>query len=146
MYDYKAASSKGHKDIEEGLSFQLPIYIHGARKILEEKAEEFGIPRENIEWVGSAFYHLKDGKRSNCLWNKKYGRSMGFTRSSRGWYDGDEGLNSLMERVEGYIKEYMSRMESGEYIVDPKRCNSYCPYRPVCRYDRLRIDGKKGGQ
>lgn len=146
VYDYKAGSSKGYRDIEEGLSFQLPVYIHGARSILREKAEELGIPPEKIEWVGAAFYHLKDGRRSSCLWNKKYGKCMGFTRSGRGWYDGEEELEQLMEKVLGYIGDYLERMKRGEYLVAPKRCNSYCPYKTACRYDRLRIEAKKGGE
>ena len=59
----------------------------------------------------------------------------------------DDDWQTIRTQVVAKIWEFLDRMRTGDFRVDPserlKTCR-FCDYRAVSRYDRDRIERKKG--
>lgn len=159
IIDYKTGSSTLRKaDILCGRSLQLPIYLQIASKLLDKKGKtglesaaglyhkvrlnectvELGLAKTSLNETAFKTY------RSNN-WKKAY--------SSEQLLD-DENFDSILERVNGYIRQfvdsiaegifpiitrvdtYVNSKEEGEEPITPKNPTkpcSYCNYKRLCR-------------
>lgn len=131
VIDYKTgAANPSYKDITSGISFQLPVYI---------RCIETCFP--GMQGIAGSYYIVKrDGELAKkiVLGDKNYmdlfeplGRSHGIN---------DEYQTVLSSSLNA-IKKCIQNMRRGIFhpTVLPGRCPSYCDYKTVCRYDRLRI-------
>lgn len=160
IIDYKTGSSiPSIRNIQEGRALQVPIYLQLVKKLLKEK--EIG------EFNPSAgLYHkirldeckveLGIGKTTNNgVTYQVYGTNKWYTSGSRsGQLLDDNVFESTLERITGYIQQYVynisegvfpiitrvdsyeDSLEEGDRPIKPKDptapCN-YCNYLRICR-------------
>lgn len=119
LYDYKTSSYGIRKivDMMNGVSFQLPVYI-----IAEENKNIIAGGYINISKGEVSIELLKEDEKA--VFNKKTGK----------YILNDEEWNSLMEHIKGEMKEYIQKIYDGDFSINPKECDSYCPYGEICRY------------
>ena len=136
-YDYKLSTGSSRGDIVSGRSLQLPIYLEALEKLI--------LPDHPI--AGGGYYVIRGAQDR---------RNKGLYRASQLDYLRLRAKNSVFTdeewgRVRGEVVkriwEFLDGMRAGRFDVDPserlKTCR-FCDYSAVCRYDRDRIDRKKG--
>jgi ATP-dependent helicase/DNAse subunit B len=136
-YDYKLSTGSSRSDIVSGRSLQLPIYLEALEKLI--------LPDRPI--AGGGYYVIRGAQDR---------RNKGLYRASQLDYlhlraknsvFTDEDWQRIRSEVVKRIWEFLDGMRAGRFDVDPserlKTCR-FCDYSAVCRYDRDRIDRKKG--
>jgi len=136
-YDYKLSTGSSRSDIVSGRSLQLPIYLEALEKLI--------LPDHPI--AGGGYYVIRGAQDR---------RNKGLYRASQLEYlrlraknsvFTDEDWQRIRSEVVKRIWEFLDGMRAGRFDVDPserlKTCR-FCDYSAVCRYDRDRIDRKKG--
>ena len=136
-YDYKLSTGSSRYDITSGRSMQLPIYLEALEKLI--------LPDHPI--AGGGYYIIRGAQDR---------RNKGIYRASQLDYlrlraknsvFSDEDWQTIRTQVVAKIWEFLDRMRAGDFRVDPserlKTCR-FCDYRAVSRYDRDRIERKKG--
>ena len=136
-YDYKLSTGSSRGDIVSGRSLQLPIYLEALEKLI--------LPDHPI--AGGGYYVIRGAQDR---------RNKGLYRASQLEYlrlraknsvFTDEDWQRIRNEVVARIWEFLDGMRAGRFDVDPserlKTCR-FCDYSAVCRYDRDRIDRKKG--
>ncbi len=120
LYDYKSSvyGIKKVKDIVEGVSFQLPIYIMAQYEMDITAAGYINISK------GEVSFELVKEEEKNMV-NKRRGQAI-LNREDR---------KELMNTVVEYIQEYTNKIQEGDFSIDPKECDEYCIYKDVCRYE-----------
>lgn len=129
LYDYKNSSFGKNtiKDIEKGLSFQLPVYI--LSQINKDR-----------DVIGAGYIVIKDGEASieiikdedKKLLNKRKGKTV----------LNDENWKALLEHVKNEVFDYIEKISNGEFRLKPILCDSFCQYSTICRYNAERISRK----
>ncbi|WP_416198281.1 MAG: DNA helicase [Sporanaerobacter sp.] len=119
LYDYKTSSYGIRKisDMMNGVSFQLPVYImaEGDKNIIAGGYINISKAEVSIEL-------LKEDEKA--VFKKKTGK----------YILNDEEWNGLMEHIKGEMKEYIQKIYDGDFSINPKECDLYCPYGEICRY------------
>jgi ATP-dependent helicase/DNAse subunit B len=137
-YDYKLSTGSTKDDIKSGRSLQLPIYLEALERLL--------LPRQRI--AGGGYYVIRGGNER---------RNKGLHRASSLQYSkihpkansvlSDDEWQQIRADVIAKIWDFLDHMRAGEFSVNPsekeKTCR-FCDFAAVCRYDRFRIDGKRG--
>lgn len=131
VVDYKSKGTKPMpKAIENGVDFQLPVYLRAVEQALFEGTGEM---------VGAAYYSIeKVDRTSSALVKASYMEALGMGKK-RNKLD-DEQWQDLLTHAEKTLALYRGQMADGHFPVvphDPAVC-SFCEYRKVCRYDRIR--------
>ncbi len=111
IVDYKSGSSADTmKEVREGLSFQLPLYLMAA--------EELILPEySSLE----AFYLMVTSRRKE-----------GVIKAGEG-----EEWRELRGKVRKWVSQYGEEVLSGRFPSTPRnrrRCPRGCPYRAICRF------------
>ena len=150
VYDYKTSGTPDLKAIREGTEFQLPLYIVAAQKCLS--AEVGGAPAETedlsaevalSEPVGGAYYSIRDLDRNAGIWKAEYRDWTGISKQAKSNLDG-EVWEAVFSGTEDYLWTYAGRIRAGRFPVAPKvKCPEYCHFRPICRFDRRRLNRKE---
>lgn len=159
VIDYKTGSSTIRmQDILEGRSIQIPIYLQVVQKLLEQKGKtgleptaglyhkirldefkvELGVGIEDYNDVAFRFFNGTEWKE--------------FSKS--GQLLSDEQFNSRLNRVSGYVQQYVECISTGIFPIitrvdtyvdsieegeapltpkDPTKPCSYCAYTRICR-------------
>lgn len=130
VVDYKTRSTKPMpKALENGLDFQLPVYLKAAQQALfQDKGEP----------VGAAYFSIEKADRTtSALIREEYHNDLGMGKKRK---ITDEQWEHLMQHTEQTLEHYRSQMASGHFPVLPNDENlcQYCDYKRICRYDRLR--------
>ena len=160
IIDYKTGSSTPSiQNIQEGRALQVPIYLQLVKKILEEN--------EGREFIPSAgLYHkirldecevkLGIGKSShNGDTYQVYGNNKWYSSGSgSGQLLDDVEFESVIDRVTGYVQQYVEDISNGVFPIitkvgsysnslenqdrpikpkDPTAPCSYCNYKRICR-------------
>lgn len=136
-YDYKLSTGSSKEDIKTGRSLQLPIYLEALEKLI--------FPDQPV--AGGGYYVIRGGSER---------RNKGLHRSSVAGYSGistragsvisDDEWRQIRAEVTTKIWDFLDRMRSGHFAVDPsekKKTCRFCDFAAVCRYDRYRIERKK---
>jgi ATP-dependent helicase/DNAse subunit B len=113
VMDYKTgreAPSRG--DIEEGVEFQVPLYLLAAQRLFFPHLR----PREGY------YLKLEPVRRSGRV----AAEGAPSAAKSLSW-------ETLLPKVEESLKAYSSSIRAGEFPVSPRSCSPACPYRPICR-------------
>jgi ATP-dependent helicase/nuclease subunit B len=134
VVDYKTKHAKPMpKAIEQGIDFQLPVYV----KAVEQALFADGTP------VGAAYFSIEKGDRtSSALVKEEFLEALGMGKK-RTKLD-DESWEELFLLTEQTLSRYREQMASGVFAVLPsdEAVCAHCEYRRVCRYDRLRALGR----
>jgi ATP-dependent helicase/DNAse subunit B len=139
--DYKTSKGASHKEIENGLSLQLPLYLRIAEDILR-----LHIGSE-LEGVG-AFYHKLTGKeagKEQVLLVKEYAEAVfeNLGKRTKGIKTKEE-LEAIIETTIRYANDYIDGMTRGEFPLvreDGTSACTYCDYKRACRIYEARENG-----
>lgn len=128
VIDYKTGSRQiSGNQIRTGLALQLPLYILAVQRLL--------LP--GYEPIGGLYYQLSDMTiKDGLLHAGRYAESLADSieigpRSSSlvpasKW---DETFLAIEEAVRSVVSE----IRKGIFPSEPEPCESYCPYRDICR-------------
>jgi ATP-dependent helicase/nuclease subunit B len=123
VIDYKTGGAPGPRAMQEGTSFQLPVYLWALQELLT--AEERGGSQQ-------AFFLPI--------------RRPGFTaRLSSTDTQGNPNpkFDAALDRAAEYIRRFIDAMRRGLYPVYPRSgCSGLCDYAGLCRYTEWRIQRK----
>ncbi|HQJ75477.1 MAG TPA: PD-(D/E)XK nuclease family protein, partial [Bacteroidota bacterium] len=129
IFDYKTGKYlPGLKDITEGISLQLPIYILCIKKIFENTSHYEIIP------AGGVYYSLNESPEIiPGIFNINYFNN---TRSKKVMEESE--YSSVLNKSVEFIKEYINDISSGKFgYPKPERdldsiCR-FCNYVTICR-------------
>ncbi|WP_425448501.1 PD-(D/E)XK nuclease family protein [Dethiothermospora halolimnae] len=129
VYDYKHSSygRKSIKDITNGTSLQLPVYIMSQ---MDKKREV----------IAGGYLIIKDGNNHIELIKKEKKSYVGKSRGNGILTDGD--WDKLLEEVKTKIGNYVDGIYKGRFALNPVVCDDYCPLKNMCRYNQERINRK----
>ena len=136
-YDYKLSKGALKKDIYEGRTLQIPIYL--------EALEQIFFPGQAI--AGGGYYTLRGGseRRNTGMYRKEFNDEYLGLGAKNSIFSEHEWQQFRAE-VTARIWEFLDRMRAGQFTVEPsegyKTCK-FCDYVAVCRYEKYRIDRKK---
>ncbi|OGW92116.1 MAG: hypothetical protein A3D28_03425 [Omnitrophica bacterium RIFCSPHIGHO2_02_FULL_63_14] len=120
VIDYKRSGRKLNKDLEAGLEFQLPVYVLAARRLLGldvHAAEHRVLRKKEVNHFASVAA------------KELYGRHK--LRS-------EADFERLLALAEENIRRQAERIRQGDISVKSRSC-AYCPYAPVCRFEKWRL-------
>lgn len=117
IIDYKSGGAYGVKDMLQGTSLQMPIYLMSQRE-KEPLAGQYGL-------INKAEYKLGAGLKDSL-------KSIKSLRSNK--FDTREEWQDFFLEMESIILATRDGIRSGNFQVDPKVCSEYCPYRMICKY------------
>lgn len=121
LLDYKTSSYgiKNVKDMEAGISYQLPIYILSQ--------EDKNIIAAGYKVINNSTEEIKLSRidKTNIL-----------SKSNMGALDMDR-WDELLERVKSNTIMSILDMEKGIFKIKPKECSDYCIYKDICRYKEV---------
>lgn len=129
VYDYKHSSygKKSIKDITNGTSLQLPVYIMSQ---MDKKREV----------IAGGYLIIKDGNNHIELIKKEKKSYVGKSRGNGILTDGD--WDKLLEEMKIKIGDYVDGIYNGQFHLNPVVCDDYCPLKNMCRYNPERINRK----
>jgi ATP-dependent helicase/DNAse subunit B len=128
IIDYKLSGKKpSKKELESGLSIQLPLYLYASKKLIEAEMNKEYDPADAI------IYSLK-------LNNKEFGEKIIHISSSRSPGE-DELLQSNEELIKicsEFIPAYVNKIVEGKFNLstledrENKVCR-FCDFKSICR-------------
>ncbi len=135
VVDYKTGNTAKYKNIEEGYSLQLPVYLQAAKQKLDE---EYG---GDFNPLYPIYYSIKTK-------NKEFRRvPIGAGRNLNENYDSlnDDDLLNITESTgemivltAEHIHGYHQKMLSGSFPVAPQSAAcDYCTYQSACRINEI---------
>jgi ATP-dependent helicase/DNAse subunit B len=135
--DYKTGTPPGRKDIREGTSLQLMIYLEVMRHKL---AEHYEVALDRVKPVGGLYYRLDarnvDTKTTAIFVPNELKKDVINLRASK--YDPDtvEELEQIIDDVFVRANEYVEGIATGRFHVTTRDVNEVCrgcEYQAVCR-------------
>ncbi|MHA1450550.1 MAG: PD-(D/E)XK nuclease family protein, partial [Candidatus Hodarchaeales archaeon] len=126
VIDYKTGWTRTWTDINQGRSFQLPLYIVAAQLKLKQRG------------VAGLYYALKDPTRvakeltiADVAFKGVY-----FKKKRYPWKNFQKGLESVVEAALNVIEA----MRNGVFTpnADITNCSRYCDYGRICRHEPAR--------
>jgi len=139
IIDYKTGSYPGLKDIREGLSLQLPVYLHVVTHLFNRQQQQF--------YPLAAGYYLLKGDRDDQIKKELIFSDRGelFTNVVQvhltlpGEADEEKNLQEVLNRSLQFVFRYVTEIEKGNFTHTPEksRCvrrrEPVCPYYSICR-------------
>jgi len=124
VVDYKSGSPPGPKDMKEGTSLQLPIYLWAARELLGP---------EEARGTARAMFLPVRRPRAACL-----------LASATAKGEPSEAFGRALARAAVYVRRYVDAMRRGLYPVYPRQeCSGRCDFQEICRFAEWRIRRKR---
>ncbi|MFO1462219.1 MAG: PD-(D/E)XK nuclease family protein [bacterium] len=129
LIDYKSSGGENlAREIREGLSLQLWIYLQAVRQLLYPQAEA----------LGGLYWDLKKLKKNQGMarreayqafsHQKLHGQNQSFLK--------EEGFAELEARLEAAVGDILKRILAGDYALKPAEClGARCEFREICRYE-----------
>jgi len=135
--DYKTGTPPTRREVGEGTSLQLMIYLEVIRYML---AERFGLPPENVKPAGGIYYQLKArGMEVKPTYlfvpNELKNDIIRMRRSARDPETVQE-LESIVQSVFENAKEYVEGIAAGDFGLTVRDTNVVCrncDYQSACR-------------
>ncbi|WFA09410.1 PD-(D/E)XK nuclease family protein [Tissierella sp. Yu-01] len=121
VIDYKS-SSYGKKDLTQivnGLSLQLPVYI---------------LSQGDKNVIAGSYSILSNGEFSTAM--GILGEANFITKRQKGALEKDQWDNTL-ENSKNIIFNIIQNINNGNFSVNPLECSEYCPYKDICRFDKV---------
>jgi ATP-dependent helicase/nuclease subunit B len=129
IVDYKLGGAKpSFKELKDGISLQLPVYLFAAKELLNKKFNKNYFPNEMI------IYSLKYSLDS-------FGKDV--VSLSRRKDEEIKTIEQLIENTIGHIKNYIEQISEGKFGLSPYENREqlvcrYCQFKPVCRVEEDR--------
>lgn len=123
--DYKRSARFKASNLEIGTSLQLPLYLLAIHQFLKLKP------------FGGAIYSIRDAQRSGFYCASAavpYGKEF----SSRALIP-DEAFQNVLDRALRFAGKFVRDLEARKIPVRPRDCDSFCPYKAVCRVEKWRL-------
>lgn len=145
IYDYKTSSNLPIKrDIEEGISFQLPVYLLVTKELLKKKLGK------KFEPIGALYYVLVDQdtcEMTSFISAGKYKDLIEkITGKRKRQKDSDNLLNEVLDIVKQHMFNYLNNIRFGNFVARDvyihNRCE-YCPFYEICRADFIHMRANK---
>ncbi len=143
VVDYKRTSGAIQKDIKNGYSLQLPLYLRIAEDMLRAH-----LGSETVAGVGALYHSLNYGKEKRdfrIALKEAIDNKVIEQPSSRNKGTSSEEIAQFIESVIGFAKQYVDGIASGRFplVKESRRTKScaYCEFNPICRVDQAEIDG-----
>jgi ATP-dependent helicase/nuclease subunit B len=140
VIDYKSGKPSAWKDMQEGLSLQLPLYLRIAEDLLKVHWGE-----KEMTGVAGVYYSLlgKNSKNELAIGlhefsGKAYeGHGSGSGRTIKAEVESIEELKEAIERTIAFAKTYVDGITEGRFELTKESsidtaCR-YCDYKKVCR-------------
>jgi len=124
VVDYKSGSTPGPKDMKNGTSLQLPIYLWAASELLGPEA---------ARGTARAMFLPVRRPREACL-----------LASTSAAGKPSEAFRLALARAADYVRRYVDAMRRGLYLVYPREgCSGRCDFKDICRFAEWRIRRKR---
>lgn len=126
VIDYKTSDYWEKKQLQNGTSLQLPIYLMVVDKFL----------KMNLVGAQLRFFN---GDKPKGFFNEKYAAA--YPAFSKRSMLSEEEFQGLMAQTTSYIKQFTREMSEGKIDVlprDKKSCD-FCPYPTVCRIKKWQV-------
>lgn len=124
VIDYKTGAQFNRRDLDLGVSLQLPVYVKAMERFLKLKP------------VGAQLFSLKDGKTTGFYNGKNAGDFEEFAKKKAM----DEAqFQAALDRSFEFIRRFVQAMRQGMIPVKPRVCEDYCSYPTVCRIQKWRL-------
>ncbi|MEJ5351986.1 MAG: PD-(D/E)XK nuclease family protein [Melioribacteraceae bacterium] len=124
IVDYKLGGKKpATKELKDGLSLQLPVYLFAAQNLLEKKFGKKFSPNEMI--IYSLKYSKNEfGKQKVSLIKRKD--------------DEITNIDELINNTINHIKNYVELISKGKFNLSPHENREnivcrFCQFKPICR-------------
>ncbi len=133
IIDYKTGSIIAkRREIDLGMSLQLPVYLYAVERILAEKTGRA------MNGVAGIYYNLKPPVKEELGIGSSEHKDKAFIskRSSHQLLQSDEELKAVINRAIGFVNDYVDKIARGEFPVAPKipeTICTYCDFRSICR-------------
>jgi ATP-dependent helicase/nuclease subunit B len=133
IIDYKTGATVAkRKDIELGISLQLPLYLYAVERII---AEQLG---RDLKGVAGIYYKLKSPVTEDLGIGSEehFGSAFNVGKRSKQITANDEELKTVIDQSIRYVNEYVDKISKGEFPVTPKvpeKTCTYCDFQTVCR-------------
>jgi ATP-dependent helicase/nuclease subunit B len=125
VVDYKPSKfSWNKKGFDFGTSLQLPLYVAAVEKFLKLKPVGAELRFFNRD-SSSGFYH-----KGNIAAYPQYSRKTSMP---------DAEFQVFLNQTLEYIKRFTRELSQGRIAVQPRQCDSFCPYPSVCRIQKWRL-------
>lgn len=133
--DYKSGKSASMKDIIEGRSLQLPLYLRIAEDLLRAHLGD-----DSMSGVAGIYHTLlsKESKQKVALGLQEFsGKAFeGYKRGGKSMLETPEQLQEIIEATIGFAKSYVEGITQGSFPLVKEEniavCE-YCEYKQVCR-------------
>ena len=128
VLDYKSSGSEDlSRNLREGLSFQLFLYILAVHQAL--------FPQANA--LGGLYWDLKKQKMNQGLAIKDRFADYTQDRLSTRSFLSRENFSELIDKTKISLQQTLSKLLAGDYSLSPAKCDgSRCPYHEICRYEK----------
>jgi ATP-dependent helicase/DNAse subunit B len=125
--DYKTSGSEElARQLREGLSYQLFLYLFAVGRVLFPKGRALGALYGDLRKVAKNQGMARKGEL------KAFGLSKGKSKS----FLDDPDFSLLQERLSAEFEGVLQNILSGDFSLNPKECQGErCPYHEICRYD-----------
>ena len=130
VVDYKSGSKTvSKKEIEDGLSLQLPIYVWAAKELLLKRTEEEFTPQA-MTIYSLKFQENKFGKRPISLTQKKN-------------VDITPLINDYVDIALNHVRDAANSIRKGEFpitnfLTEREKSCRFCNYNKICRVDGIK--------
>jgi RecB family exonuclease len=125
--DFKTGSQVNSvkKQIADGLHLQLPLYVEATRRLLMPDAEPLG---------GILLGVQQSEKKHGFL--KKFYNDVHYSLSKRlSTLLDNEAWSELLQSALAFTGKYAAAIRQGYFPVKPHKCNDYCDYKDICRFN-----------
>jgi ATP-dependent helicase/nuclease subunit B len=133
IIDYKTGSRVAtRREIDNGMSLQLPIYLYAVERILAE------CRGEKKEGVAGIFYKLRPPVEQKLGVGSETYRDKAFSvqKKSKSTVVSDEELHTVIAQAIAFVNNYVDGIARGEFPVEPKnpaKVCTYCDFKTMCR-------------
>lgn len=124
VIDYKTGAQFNRRDLDLGVSLQLPVYVKAMERFLKLKP------------VGAQLFSLKDGKTTGFYNGKNSGDFEEFAKKKA---MDEKQFQAALDRSFEFIRRFVQAMRQGMIPVKPRVCEDYCSFPTVCRIQKWRL-------
>ena len=146
VIDYKSGNLASLKDIENGKSLQLPIYLKAMIELLNQD-------NSNYYPLGAGYYQIKDEKeiKKEILFSEPKFRNdtlvskIKFPTSELGNSLKEISLEDFLDRSISFAIKYANGIRRGKFIhnTNLSDCKTWstqpCPFEPLCRVNESKL-------
>jgi ATP-dependent helicase/nuclease subunit B len=141
IIDYKTGrTTPGMREIELGISLQLPIYLYAVEHILERCV---GISRTG---AAATYYLMKSPVKEKPAIATAEARGSIIPAKSKQVVADDGGLREIIAQAIRFVNSYVDGIARGEFPIEPtmpEQVCRYCSFQRICRIQaRMQVGAK----